>query len=129
MSVSVLPVFATGINTLIIITGEESNIVDIYENDTIKYTEKSDAKGKIIIKNIEDGEYKAVFRNDTYQSFDFSLPYNGEKTLTAYPKKIPETTTVPDTETARCLRTAGCILPDNHILPNMPPAMRRRFSM
>ena len=63
---------------LTVITAEKGNKLLIYEDDTLRYTGVSDASGRIIIKNMEEGNYKAVFQEGNYQSFEFSMPYEGQ---------------------------------------------------
>ena len=88
-----IPAFAAGNCVLQVSTAEAGNKLLIYQNNEVKYTGISDETGMITIKNMEEGKYKAVFQKGNYQAFDFELPYDGNKLLTAYPKPVEEETT------------------------------------
>lgn len=96
------PACASGSCECIINTQEQGNTVYVYDSKgSIVCTGTSDADGVIRIENLEEGSYKAEFKNNSYQSFSFSLPYEGSLSLMANPKKIhnipPYTTAVTGT--------------------------------
>lgn len=93
-SFSVIPALAAGNCVLQVSTAEAGNKLLIYQNNEVKYSGVSDQTGMITIENMEEGNYKGVFQKGNYQTFEFKLPYEGNKCLKAYPKPVePETET------------------------------------
>ena len=119
-SFSVIPALAAGNCVLQVSTAEAGNKLLIYQNNEVKYSGVSDQTGMITIKNMEEGKYKAVFQKGNYQAFDFELPYDGSKLLTAYPKPIEEETTTEETTTKQQPTPQGPIIKPDNPTPGKP---------
>ena len=93
---SFVPASASDVCEFIVNTQEQGNTVYVYKDGKVAYTGTSDSDGVIRIENMEEGSYKAEFKDNTYQSFSFVLPYEGSLSLSARPKKMDEVPVKPN---------------------------------